>query len=54
MFAYNYKALDESTRADKCIDCKLCIKNCPQNLDIPELLKVVQKEVENVEKELAK
>ena len=53
MFTYNYKALDESTRADKCIDCKLCVKNCPQNLDIPELLKVVQKEVENIEKELA-
>lgn len=54
MFTYNYKALDESTRADKCIDCKLCVKNCPQNLDIPELLKVVQKEVESVEKEIAK
>ena len=54
MFAYNYKALDESTRADKCIDCKLCIKNCPQNLDIPQLLKVVKNEVENVEKEMSK
>lgn len=54
MFAYNYKALDESTRADKCVDCKLCMKNCPQNLDIPKLLKDVHKEVETVEKELAK
>jgi len=54
MFTYNYKALDESTRADKCIDCKLCIKNCPQNLDIPQLLKVVKNEVESVEKEMSK
>lgn len=54
IFAYNYKALDESTRADKCVDCKLCMKNCPQNLDIPKLLKDVHKEVETVEKELAK
>lgn len=54
MFVYNYKALDESTRADKCIDCKLCCKNCPQNLDIPELLKVVKAEVEKVDKELGR
>ncbi len=52
MFTYNYKALDESSRADKCVDCKLCMKNCPQNLDIPKLLKDVQAEVEKVEKEL--
>lgn len=54
LFSYNYKALDESTRADKCVDCKLCMKNCPQNLDIPKLLKDVQTEFEKVEKELAK
>ena len=54
MFVYNYKALDESTRADKCVDCKLCMKNCPQNLDIPKLLKDVQAEVEKVEKETKK
>ena len=30
MFAYIYKALDESTRVDKCIDCKLCTKKLPE------------------------
>ena len=54
LFAYNYKALDESTRADKCVDCKLCMKNCPQNLDIPKLLKDVQNEFEKVEKDLTR
>lgn len=54
LFAYNYKALDESTRADKCVDCKLCMKNCPQNLDIPKLLKDVQTEFEKVEKDLTR
>lgn len=53
MFLYNYKALDESTRADKCIDCKLCIKNCPQDLDIPNLLKEVDKAVKEVEKNMS-
>lgn len=52
LFLYNYKALDESTRADKCIDCKLCCKNCPQSLDIPKLLKEVQSTVDKVEKEM--
>lgn len=54
LFTYNYKALDESTRADKCIDCKLCIKNCPQDLDIPKLLKEVENTVSKVEKEMTK
>lgn len=30
IFAYKYKALDESTRVDKCIDCKLCTKKLPE------------------------
>ncbi len=53
MFVYNYKALKESEKADKCIDCKLCNKNCPQNLNIPELLKTVEKEVKEAEKGMA-
>ena len=52
MFAYNYNGLDESQRADKCINCSLCSKNCPQNLDIPKLLKVVDETVKKVEKEV--
>ncbi len=52
MFVYNYNALEESTRADKCIQCGLCNKNCPQNLDIPALLAKVDKTVKEVEKSM--
>lgn len=52
MFAYNYNALDESQRADKCINCNLCSKNCPQGLEIPKLLKIVENTVKKVEKEV--
>ncbi len=50
MFVYNYNALKEDQRADKCIDCGLCVKNCPQDLPIPKLLKEVDKAVKEVEK----
>ena len=53
MFVYNYNALDESSRADKCINCGLCNKNCPQALDIPKLLKEIDKKVKEVEKSMA-
>ena len=50
MFVYNYNALKEEQRADKCVDCGLCVKNCPQDLPIPKLLKDVDKAVKEVEK----
>ena len=53
MFVYNYNALDESTRADKCIKCGLCNKNCPQNLDIPKLLDEVKEAHKKAETEPA-
>ena len=52
MFVYNYNALEESSRADKCIKCGLCNKNCPQALDIPSLLAQVDKKVKEVEKSM--
>ncbi len=48
----SYNALNEDERADKCINCGLCNKNCPQNLDIPKFLKEVDTEVKKVEKEM--
>ncbi len=41
-----YETLSENEKADKCIKCGLCNKNCPQNLPIPDLLAEVQKEYE--------
>ena len=49
MFVTNYDALKEEERADKCIHCGLCNKNCPQGLDIPKLLADVLAKVKEVE-----
>ncbi|MCD7878912.1 MAG: aldo/keto reductase [Candidatus Gastranaerophilales bacterium] len=48
----SYNALDEAERADKCINCGLCSKNCPQNLDIPKLLKEVDTTFKKIEQEM--
>lgn len=50
MFGVNYNALKDNEKADKCINCHLCSKNCPQGLDIPALLKKVESTVERVDK----
>ncbi|MBR4940418.1 MAG: aldo/keto reductase, partial [Clostridia bacterium] len=33
---------ESGTASDTCISCRACVKKCPQNLDIPELLKKVK------------
>lgn len=48
-FAYRYKMLDEDEKADKCIKCGLCSKNCPQNLLIPELLTKIDKLYQDIQ-----
>lgn len=52
MFVTNYNALKEEERADKCIHCGLCNKNCPQGLDIPKLLADVLAKVKEVEQRM--
>lgn len=42
-FFNSYVALPESEQAHNCVDCKLCMEHCPQKLDIPNLLKEVDK-----------
>ena len=43
IFSMYYSTLGESEKPDKCIKCGLCNKNCPQSLDIPNLLAKVEK-----------
>ena len=45
-----YETLDESERGDKCIKCGLCNKNCPQNLQIPDLLSQIDDEYKSIKK----
>ncbi len=37
--AYSRMLLSSGAGADKCVSCKLCMKHCPQGLEIPKLLK---------------
>lgn len=49
-FQRYYDSLAESERPDKCIKCGLCAKNCPQHLEIPELLAKVKDEYDKIPK----
>jgi hypothetical protein len=44
MFTIYYDSLSEEEKAHNCINCNLCNKNCPQNLQIPELLAKIAEE----------
>lgn len=48
LFKIYYESLAESEKADKCIKCKLCNKNCPQSLDIPTLLTKINSEYSKI------
>ncbi len=37
---------ENTTAASNCVECGKCKSHCPQNIDIPEQLKIVQKEME--------
>ena len=44
LFENNYKAIPEESRASECVNCKRCVKHCPQKINIPEELKKIAKE----------
>lgn len=50
LYGVYYNSLADSEQADKCIKCNLCNKNCPQSLEIPQLLAKIDKEVKALEK----
>lgn len=47
-FRIYYNSLAEKERADNCIHCNLCKSNCPQSLDIPNLLAKIREEIKNI------
>lgn len=53
VFLEKYDALNNREKADKCIKCGLCSEHCPQLLDIPPLLEMVDEEVKNLKKSVA-
>ncbi|MCR5262015.1 MAG: aldo/keto reductase [Candidatus Gastranaerophilales bacterium] len=44
-FLIYYNSLAESEKASNCIKCGVCNSNCPQSLNIPELLAKINEEV---------
>ncbi|MDR1695060.1 MAG: aldo/keto reductase [Endomicrobium sp.] len=50
VFLQKYDALKDREKAGKCIKCGLCSENCPQLLDIPPLLEMIDNTVKNLKK----
>lgn len=48
LFKIYYESLADSEKADKCIKCNLCNKNCPQALEIPKLLAKIEQEYNKI------
>ena len=48
LFKIYYESLADNEKADQCIKCNLCNKNCPQALDIPNLLSKINDEYQKV------
>ncbi len=48
-FVNGYYAIDKKKNADNCIRCNHCVKNCPQNIDIPRFLSKIDWKVHQLE-----
>ena len=44
LFSNNYNSIPEDSRADACVNCGKCMKQCPQKIRIPDVLKKIAKE----------
>ena len=44
LFSNNYNSIPEDSRADACVNCGKCMKQCPQKIRIPDELKKIAKE----------
>ena len=44
LFSNNYNAISEESRADACVNCGKCVKQCPQHIRIPAELKKIAEE----------
>ena len=44
LFSNNYRAIPEDSRADACVNCGKCMKQCPQHINIPAELKKIAAE----------
>jgi predicted aldo/keto reductase-like oxidoreductase len=42
-FANFYISLYDSRRAHRCVSCGMCIKQCPQGIDVPERMREIAK-----------
>lgn len=48
MFGIYYETLSDDEKPEQCIKCGLCNKNCPQNLEIPQLLEKIANEYKEI------
>ena len=43
MFIEDYNTLTDDKKANNCVDCKKCVKECPQGIQIPEHMKKISR-----------
>lgn len=51
LFSINYDTLTDAEKPEQCIKCRLCLRNCPQNLQIPDLLEKIAFEHNEISKQ---
>ena len=51
-FLTSYNEIDRLRQADRCIECKKCMSHCPQNIDIPAKLHMIEEYTEQLKDSL--